>query len=118
MIIQTFFEDQARGGDIVFPINFRADDGETMEGITIEADLRFAGYKPSALTPEMPKVGSFVIEEQSDEAGWFLIIPDAQTLELDDGYYVTDVRYTVGEITRNGKPAAFKLYTPVSRGIA
>lgn len=103
-----------RGGVIRIALDFSADAGERMDDIDlVEADVRFAGEKPAKITDDMPLITSFEVETRPDEAGWFLTIEDSAALDL--GYYVADVRLTVGGEVSYGQPASFLVTEPVTQ---
>ncbi|RYM07990.1 hypothetical protein [Sphingobium cupriresistens] len=114
-MIETIYE-FPRGSTIRVPIDFDADDGETMADIDlIEADLRFADYKPADVTEDMPKQLACTIEARGDNAGWFVTVEADRSSALPLGYYVFDVRLTVGGAVTIGQPAAIKITEPVTR---
>jgi hypothetical protein len=82
-----------RGSIIAVPLDFTADDGEVLADVTgMSAWLRFAGFRPSEVTDDMPKVAEFAIEQRGNNEGWILTIDADASAALDPGFHVTDIR--------------------------
>jgi hypothetical protein len=107
-----------RGSPIEVPLEFKADASEKLADVTVEAWLRYSGFRPKDVTPDMGLSGEFSVEERGENAGWLLVIPSAESAGLDLGYHVTDLRVTTDDgIGRTSdRVALIEIVEPVTGG--
>lgn len=109
-----FAGEYPRGGTVLLALNFTGTEGEqTSDFDLVEADVRFAGFKPDRIAEDMEKVDQFEVQERPDNEGWFLSFDAPVDLPL--GWYVVDVRFTIDGTVLIGAPACFQITEAVTR---
>lgn len=89
----------ARGATIRIPIDFAADDGETMAVIdTIEAAMRWSRYFPNEVVlADLGEPIAMTPVERSTNAGWFMDVAAEVSATLPLGFYAASVKATAGD---------------------